>query len=45
MIGKDVIICSGVHVAEKEMDNFDFLDESISLQGDKRQKIRIGQDI
>lgn len=44
VIEDDVIIGSGVHVANKEMHNFDSMDQPIRLQGGKRQKIRIGQD-
>ncbi|MBU3914885.1 acyltransferase [bacterium] len=44
VIEDDVIIGSGVHVANKEMHQFDSLDKPIRLQGGKRRQIRIGRD-
>jgi virginiamycin A acetyltransferase len=44
IIEDDVIIGSGVHLANKNMHYFNSLDKPIRLQGGKRQQIRIGKD-
>ncbi|MFW5872699.1 MAG: acyltransferase, partial [bacterium] len=44
VIEDDVIIGSGVHLANKDMHHFSSLDKPIRLQGGKRQQIRIGKD-
>jgi acetyltransferase-like isoleucine patch superfamily enzyme len=44
VIEDDVIIGSGVHVANREMHRFDSVDMPIRLQGGRRNSIRIGPD-
>ena len=44
IIGDDVIIGSGVHVANKNMHFFDKLDKPIRLQGGHRRQTNIGND-
>jgi acetyltransferase-like isoleucine patch superfamily enzyme len=44
IIEDDVIIGSGVHIANKKMHSFDSLKTPIRLQGGERRKIRIGHD-
>lgn len=44
IIGDDVIIGSGVHVANKNMHFFDNLEKPIRLQGGRRRQTHIGND-